>query len=384
MNKLQVLTIVAAVGWCVVEPQAQTAVRYRGRVVPLCPGLTIVTAIEQPTGDYESIKRIDSATPDGVRVRYSSYMQDPKLDYETNGSGAPPPALIPYSVYRNVLAADLENATAYQQQFAVGIPETIRNTTALGISSAIFRSLKAGRKVPMTLYSPLVPGSIDGNGEPTFSLIDFRMFGEIERDDRTPSTLTLLVNDRPASLPVLRATGSIDNRDAEFFFLDDSENPLALKWAVGTDSLQVIKISHACGGLAAIDGVNTSAADALEKALADKGRVDVYSIFFAFNSDVIREESETTLRDVAAILGRHPDWRVTIEGHTDGIGGEAANAELSRRRAAAVKEALTQRHHIAPNRLAASGYGKARPRDTNETLEGRARNRRVELVRSSP
>ena len=63
------------------------------------------------------------------------------------------------------------------------------------------------------------------------------------------------------------------------------------------------------------------------------------------------------------------------------IGGDTYNLDLSKRRAAAVKEALVTRYHIAPDRLANDGYGASRPVETNDTLEGRARNRRVELTR---
>ena len=70
-----------------------------------------------------------------------------------------------------------------------------------------------------------------------------------------------------------------------------------------------------------------------------------------------------------------------MSGHTDAIGGDKANLELSRQRAAAVKDALASRYHVNPQRLTTSGYGAARPQDTNDTLEGRARNRRVELVK---
>ncbi len=80
-------------------------------------------------------------------------------------------------------------------------------------------------------------------------------------------------------------------------------------------------------------------------------------------------------------MARRPDWELSIEGHTDNIGSDSDNLDLSRRRAAAVKDALVARHRIAANRLATGGYGESRPRDTNDTLEGRARNRRVELVR---
>ncbi len=157
----------------------------------------------------------------------------------------------------------------------------------------------------------------------------------------------------------------------------------------------MIKITHRCAapagprreardaavGSPAVVKASRASEQALEQALATAGKVDIYSIYFSFNSDVIREESEPTLEDIAEILRRHPDWRLAVNGHTDGIGGDQVNLALSGRRSTAVKDALSKRHGIAPNRLTTAGFGKSQPKDTNETLDGRARNRRVELVR---
>jgi OOP family OmpA-OmpF porin len=86
-------------------------------------------------------------------------------------------------------------------------------------------------------------------------------------------------------------------------------------------------------------------------------------------------------RDISQVLAEHPDWKLSVEGHTDNIGGDAFNLDLSNRRAAAVKQALVARYHIAPDRLSPAGFGATRPMESNDTMEGRARNRRVELVR---
>ena len=70
-----------------------------------------------------------------------------------------------------------------------------------------------------------------------------------------------------------------------------------------------------------------------------------------------------------------------MNGHTDNIGGDLYNLDLSKRRATAVKQALVAQYRIAPERLSTGGFGASRPVDTNDTLAGRARNRRVELTR---
>jgi len=95
----------------------------------------------------------------------------------------------------------------------------------------------------------------------------------------------------------------------------------------------------------------------------------------------LEPESGSALTGVAALLARHPDWSLAIEGHTDSIGGVASNQALSERRAEAVRSALVTQHRVTPSRLTATGFGATRPRESNATLEGRARNRRVELVR---
>ena len=111
----------------------------------------------------------------------------------------------------------------------------------------------------------------------------------------------------------------------------------------------------------------------LEQALLERGRADIYEIYFEFNSDRIREESESTLREIADVLKRHPDWKLGIDGHTDSIASDTYNLDLSRRRAAAVKDALVSRHAADAAHLSTAGYGETRPKDRNDTLEGRAR-----------
>ena len=72
---------------------------------------------------------------------------------------------------------------------------------------------------------------------------------------------------------------------------------------------------------------------------------------------------------------------MTVEGHTDSVGTTTANQRLSERRAEAVRDRLARRHGVDTRAWKAVGYGLSRPRESNETIEGRARNRRVELVR---
>ncbi len=119
----------------------------------------------------------------------------------------------------------------------------------------------------------------------------------------------------------------------------------------------------------------------IAKTLATAKRVVVYGIYFDFASATLKPESTPVLVEIADALKANPSWNLTIEGHTDNVGGVDYNLDLSRRRAAAVKQALVARYHINGNRLSTIGYGFSRPKASNDAAQGRALNRRVELVR---
>ena len=119
----------------------------------------------------------------------------------------------------------------------------------------------------------------------------------------------------------------------------------------------------------------------IEENLEKMGRAVIYGINFDFNSDVIKLESKATLDQIAAVLQENKDWKMTVEGHTDNIGGDAFNKTLSDKRASAVKAYLIGKG-IDTGRLNSSGMGMSKPVASNETEAGRAQNRRVELVKN--
>lgn len=110
------------------------------------------------------------------------------------------------------------------------------------------------------------------------------------------------------------------------------------------------------------------------------GRAAVYGIEFDIGKATLRPESEQVLTQVAGLLNSQPDWKMKIEGHTDSTGTKAANQVLSQQRAAAVVAWLVK-DGIASSRLSAAGLGDSKPIADNTTDDGRARNRRVELVK---
>jgi OOP family OmpA-OmpF porin len=121
-------------------------------------------------------------------------------------------------------------------------------------------------------------------------------------------------------------------------------------------------------------------AEALGRGLTASGHVEVPGILFDFNKAEIKPESEPALQQVAKLLQASPSLNVWVVGHTDWVGSSEANDALSGARAAAVVKALTQQFGIDPKRLAPHGVGPFAPVSTNATEEGRAKNRRVELV----
>jgi len=418
---------------CCAAPAHDTHAQSSGVAVPLCEGLRIVTAINETNGDYESIKTIESVAGAAIRLKYTSEkLVTDLLDAQFGEVKST-------TVYRSILPDDLAGAAFYQQRYFEGMPETIPGSTAIGVSSSVLERLKNGGEIEIAISNayPAELG-IDENVRP--NIYDFRTTGTIARAEPSPVLLPVLVNDVPAELPAVHARGDFAGEAAEFFFLDDPANPLALKFRIGidaiapppremieqcremakaapeiaeamcrdatgpsdTETLQVVSISYRCGGapppgagsggaaggagsgeLAAGTGAGglSAAAAALENELADNGIAAVYDIFFSFNSAEIRDESAPRLAEIAAVLARNPEWRLTVNGHTDSIASDAYNLELSARRAAAVQNALVARHGIDSERLVTAGFGETQPRDTNDTLEGRARNRRVELVK---
>lgn len=115
----------------------------------------------------------------------------------------------------------------------------------------------------------------------------------------------------------------------------------------------------------------------LDRALKTSGRVVLYGIRFASNSDVPLPESTPTLEELAASL-KGSQTRVLIEGHTDSTNTDVYNLDLSERRAKAVVGWLTKQG-IDPARLSSRGFGRTKPVADNATAQGRSLNRRVEV-----
>jgi outer membrane protein OmpA-like peptidoglycan-associated protein len=221
----------------------------------------------------------------------------------------------------------------------------------------------------------------------------------------------VLVNDQPVELPVMDVLCKHpDGQEGHVYVLDDVDNPMFLAAASATlGREQVTKIywdedknagaggggdggagagaggggggGGAGAGAGAGGGGGAGGANRLEQELEKTGRVKIYDIYFDFRSDQLRPESKKVLDEIAQVMRDHPDWKLSVEGNTDNIGGDDYNLDLSKRRAASVKTALVSQYDVAGDRLNTTGFGRSHPVDTNDTIEGRARNRRVELAR---
>jgi len=122
-------------------------------------------------------------------------------------------------------------------------------------------------------------------------------------------------------------------------------------------------------------------AAALAQGLKDVGHMTVEGIYFDTGKAAIKPESAKAIGEIAKLLQADPSLKVFVVGHTDSVSTVEVNLKLSQDRAQAVLQALQSQHGIAPARLRAHGCGPFAPVASNDTEEGRAKNRRVELVK---
>jgi len=385
-----------------------------GNNIPLRPGLTVVTAIAQFGGDYESIKQVQQVSPSAVRLSYrADNVPNPLEGLQKLSGDKAPKSNGSVSGQRSVRVEDLQTAHDYMQWFGPNQPEVIPGSTAISVSREVLAELKDKGETQFSFRTgglKGMAGSLLGalgqmaGGAGAGATKETKDLANMGKDEctlkRTGSGLhsfPVLLNNQRVSLPAVHAQCNTDDGLADFYFLDDLDNPLALAWKLGTsDTLQLVKISYPpppaaspAGGPSGAGGSSGAGSGGgaggggqqIEQELKQTGQAEVYGIYFDFASDKIKPESEPVLREIADALNHNPTWKLRVEGHTDNIGGDDYNLNLSQRRAEAVKLALATRYHIGADRLTPKGFGATRPKEPNDTLAGRARNRRVELVR---
>ena len=127
-------------------------------------------------------------------------------------------------------------------------------------------------------------------------------------------------------------------------------------------------------------GMVTVDAQALAEDITKSGHVAIYGIYFDTGKSIMKPESKPVIGEIAKLLNSQATLKLHVVGHTDNVGTLPSNMTLSKQRAEAVVNALVNDHHIAAARLIANGVGPLAPVASNAAEDGRAKNRRVELV----
>jgi len=355
---------------CVPAPfPAQTAAK-----IPLQDGTVLTTAWGIAPGDVESRALLESATDNSISMNSSTEAYVDDLGRKATAD----------HMTAVVCNTDLASADTYMTATWEYMPKLIHGTTRLRLSDKSFKEIKTSGKTDIRYLGITRTGEEESK--------PYHDAGTLTRVEPEDVQYPMIVNDERVTLPVIHLTGPMasvgkDPRphkerptqdEGEIYVIDDPVDPLVLLYRekdrayhAGRFRIEVVKIDYKVA-----HPVNT-----VEKQLKEAKRAVTYGIYFDFNKDTIKPESEKVLKEIVQAMTDNPSWKLTVEGHTDNIGGDAYNLDLSKRRAAAVKQALVARYHIAADRLSTDGFGASHPIETNDTLEGRARNRRVELTR---
>jgi outer membrane protein OmpA-like peptidoglycan-associated protein len=291
-----------------------------------------------------------------------------------------------------MLPASMADGRIYRQVWISTDPLVLNGTTSMVLSSAVMRDITTKGSAALTI----IDDESSLGGAPATALTSFMnaltsdsaptgtpFTGTMSRVEPGTIPFVVLVNDRPVTVAAIHLRGVLTHDGTRYpsdmQVLADPAFPLVLAHEKGGKS----RTGNGQGGrVISITMPDSGAAKRIENDLAAKRPVEIYDIYFDYNSATVKPESDSVLRELGDIMRRHPDWKLRVTGHTDSIGGSGnGNQILSARRAAAVKDALANRYSVAATRLDTGGAGDSQPLETNATLEGRARNRRVELTR---
>jgi outer membrane protein OmpA-like peptidoglycan-associated protein len=339
----------------------------RAPKIPLVPGMHIVLAVNNHTGtadhergilegDYEMVVAVDDVTAESVT--HTAHMDG------TDAKGVHRRLAIP----RMVTAGDIEASGVQVLGFHTDDPRKVSGTTSLGPSRKIVSSLVR-------------------SGEASYSFVNFVNQGIVSgtlKAGGAPVRFPVLLNGRRVELDAIRATGHMAlggvSRPFETVILDHPRYPLSLRIAYGPRGGALPFEPEFQREIVRIDVPEDAPASTAAATLEKTCRLEVPGIYFDFNRATLKPESKRGLADIAAVLGTLDGRSFVVEGHTDNIGSDTYNEDLSARRADAVKAALVRDHRVAAARLSTAGFGERKPIETNDTLSGRARNRRVELA----
>ena len=139
--------------------------------------------------------------------------------------------------------------------------------------------------------------------------------------------------------------------------------------------LEIIESKTMDTGMVKVD------AEAIGKGIDATGHMAIYGVLFDTNSAKIKPESAPVLAEIAKLLQSRPSLKILVVGHTDKQGAYEYNINLSSQRSNSVARYLSEKHDIDPDRMRSAGVGFLAPVATNDTPDGRTKNRRVELVK---
>lgn len=356
-------------------------------LVPLKVGLTEVGAVnDAPVGDYEAIVTVNQIAKDGVVIDISSEAPPPNSAGINGAKASTGKGFQAMATRRKVLADDMAKAHGLYFYFSKTDPFTFPGTTSETVSREVFNDLKAKGQTAFSYKVFTVKGAITGflnkitNPQAGGGLDPQNLTGALmtevnctlSKAEANDVGFPVILNDKPVELPAVHAACKSDQDELNLWILDDAQDPIDLAFStkLGKGRGQIVKISYP----------EDQPINHIEQALKQTGHAQIYGINFDFASATIRPQSQPILAEIAKAMKDNPTWKLSVNGHTDNIGGDASNLELSRKRAAAVVQALTTQYRVASNRFTSGGFGASQPIDTNDTIEGRARNRRVELV----
>lgn len=196
--------------------------------------------------------------------------------------------------------------------------------------------------------------------------------------DKRPSPLQIYQNYDNA---IKQAGGQV------FYRQDDTNGGVQGKLTKGGDTWW-IKVNTDGSGYYYLTSIKEAAmrqdvvvtADEIKKGLNEDGKMAFYGIYFDTDKATIKPESAETLKEMASYLKANPTQKVFIVGHTDNTGDFQHNLTLSKQRAAAVVNELVSKYAVPATQVTADGVGSLSPVATNKSDDGKARNRRVEMV----
>ena len=330
---------------------ANAAAEERSALVPLEPGLTLSSLWMVAGQEFECLKQVTAA---------NDFYVDVTVNCPGRGKNDT-------TDKRRLCQSDLRNGYFYRTEHSSlkSVPTVTAGATMFSLSN---RSLQELETKGITRHRYIeIDAAWRTRAEPLVHDYD----GDLVTQKDRGKSASIIINDQPVELPILVAMANEGtNLQTTATVVDDERFPLVLDYETVREKfgIRYTKISYPNDAQ-------------LEQQLAVDKKVDVYGIYFDFASDRLRPESAPVLAEIAGVLVKNSNWKLNINGHTDNVGGDASNLTLSRLRAAAVKSALVERYQIAADRLSTGGFGASQPQAKNDTPEGRARNRRVELIR---